>query len=75
MCYCIKGGLFYAYAPKSNLGSGKGFYMAVNIGYSIGFGYPAENYDPYLWFSTVYVLVCSLFLVEGPTVFLQLGAF
>ena len=31
--------------------------MAVNIGYSIGFGYPAEKYDPYLWFSTVYVLV------------------
>lgn len=31
--------------------------MAVNVGYSIGFGYPTEQYDPYLWFSIVYVLV------------------
>ena len=28
----IVGTLFYAYAPESNLGSGRGFYMAVNIG-------------------------------------------
>lgn len=51
------GSLFYAYAPMQNLGLGRGYYMAVNIGYSIGFGYPAEPYEPYLWFSTVYVLV------------------
>jgi len=36
--------------------------MAVNIGYSIGFGYPSENYDPYLWFSLIYVLVGSSFV-------------
>jgi len=62
LAWLLVGSLFYAYAPRSNLGSGKGFYMAVNIGYSIGFGYPAESYDPYLWFSTVYVLIGSSFV-------------
>lgn len=39
-----------------------GFYMAVNVGYSIGFGYPAENYLNYLYFSSCYVLVGSSFV-------------
>ena len=41
-----------------NLGFAKGFYHAVNIGYSIGWGYPSEEYfENYIWFSSVYVIV------------------
>jgi hypothetical protein len=31
--------------------------MCLNIGYSIGFGYPAEENNDYLYFSTLYVLI------------------
>ncbi|CAB9502092.1 expressed unknown protein [Seminavis robusta] len=55
--------MFYAYAPKSNLGFVKGFYMAINIGYSIGFGYPSENsYGNYIYFSSMYVLLGASFV-------------
>ena len=54
--------MFYSYAPESGLGIVKGFYMAVNIGYSIGFGYPEEQYLNYLFFSSVYVLVGSRYV-------------
>ena len=53
------GTAFYGFAKDSNLGIFKGFFMAVNIGYSIGFGYPIETSIHYLWFSTAYVLVGS----------------
>ena len=53
------GTAFYGYAKDSDLGIFKGFFMAVNIGYSIGFGYPIEESLHYLWFSTAYVLVGS----------------
>lgn len=55
--WVLTGTLFYAYAPESNLGIAQGFYMAVNIGYSIGWGYPAEPYTKYLWFSSFYVIL------------------
>ena len=56
--WLFAGTIFYGYAPGTNLGLGKGFYMAVNIGYSIGFGFPTESdQGAYLWFSTCYVLV------------------
>lgn len=41
------------------MGIVKGFYMAVNVGYSIGFGYPEEKFLNYLFFSSVYVLVSN----------------
>ncbi|CAB9509107.1 expressed unknown protein [Seminavis robusta] len=57
------GALFYAYAPKSNLGFVKGFYMAINIGYSIGFGYPSEaTVGNYIYFSSLYVLLGASFV-------------
>lgn len=40
-----------------HLGWAKGLYMAVNVGYSIGWGYPAEDSNSTRAFSTVYVLV------------------
>jgi hypothetical protein len=33
--------------------------MAVNVGYSIGWGFPLETYTPYLYFSSCYVVVGS----------------
>lgn len=41
------------------LGWSKGFYMAVNVGYSIGWGYPSENSNGSRVFSTFYVLIGS----------------
>ena len=56
--WLLIGTMVYGYGPKSNLGLGKGFYHAVNIGYSIGWGYPSEEYfDNYIWFSSAYVIV------------------
>lgn len=34
LAWLFAGALFYAFAPKSSLGIIKGFYMAINIGYS-----------------------------------------
>ena len=59
--WLIGGAAFYGFGREGQkLGWAKGFYMAVNIGYSIGFGYPPEvDEGGYLWFSTVYVLIGS----------------
>ncbi|CAB9514832.1 expressed unknown protein [Seminavis robusta] len=62
LAWVVVGFFFYSYAPKMNLGWRRGWYMAINIGYSIGFGEPGEDYDPYLWFSTIYVLIGSSFI-------------
>lgn len=55
MVWLFIGTLFYSYSM--NLGWSKGFYMAVNVGYSIGWGYPSEFSDESRVFSTFYVLV------------------
>lgn len=61
--WLLIGSFFYAYAPKSNLGIHKGFFQALNIGYSIGYGFPVEqNTNNYLLFSTWYVLVGASFV-------------
>ena len=49
LAWLLGGTFWYGYANHSDLGFIKGFYMAVNIGYSIGFGYPAEPHTPYHW--------------------------
>ena len=36
--------------------------MAINVGYSIGFGYPAEPYTNYHWFSSLYVIIGASFV-------------
>jgi hypothetical protein len=51
----LTGTLYYANAL--NIGYAKGFYMAVNVGYSIGWGYPIENSIDSRVFSIFYVLV------------------
>ena len=50
------GALYYAYGDMK-LYFCKGFYMAVNVGYSIGYGYPFETTDPEYWFSTIHVII------------------
>jgi len=49
------GTVYYAY--ELNTGWIKGFYMAVNVGYSIGWGFSEENSNGTWVFSTFYVLV------------------
>ena len=63
--WLLTGTLFYAYAPEQKLGFAKGLYMAVNIGYSIGFGYPTEDYVQYQWFSSFYVIVGASFVAAA----------
>jgi hypothetical protein len=64
------GSAFYAY--DLNLGWAKGFYMAVNIGYSIGWGDISESGEPSsLWFSTVYVLCGASFIAAALGFFAQ----
>lgn len=63
--WLLLGTMFYAYAPEMDLGLAKGFYMAVNIGYSIGFGYPTEPYIPYHWFSSFYVIMGASFVAAA----------
>lgn len=47
------------YATVNEVGWAKGFYMAVNVGYSIGWDFPHEISAGMKIFSTVYVLVGS----------------
>ena len=49
-------GLIY-YSIKNELGWGQGFYMAVNMGYSIGYGYPLEIDDQAMVFSIFFLLI------------------
>lgn len=49
------GTLFYA--VRNKMGFAKGFYMAVNVGYSIGSNYPREIDNVSLWFSVFNILV------------------
>mmetsp|Transcript_12559 Transcript_12559/g.21013 ORF Transcript_12559/g.21013 Transcript_12559/m.21013 type:complete len:422 (-) Transcript_12559:389-1654(-) len=55
LIWMLVGTVFYAY--ELNTGWAKGFYMAVNVGYSIGWGFPAEDSNGTRVFSTFYVLV------------------
>lgn len=71
LAWLLVGSLFFAYAPKSQLGLMKGFYMALNIGYSIGFGYPSEESNQYLYFSTFYVLIGASFVGMALTFFAE----
>merc|ERR1719453_595098 len=43
------GTAFYA-AGSMDLGFCKGYYMCVNVGYSIGWGYPVETLDSEFFF-------------------------
>lgn len=53
--WLVVGAAFYA--TNQDLGWAKGLYMAVNVGYSIGWGFPVENSDAARGFSIIYVLV------------------
>lgn len=58
--WLLTGTIFYAEAM--DLGYGKGFYMAVNTGYSIGWGDISEDKLYYQWFSLFYVLAGASFV-------------
>lgn len=53
--WLLCGTLVYAYPNK--LGWSKGFYMAVNVGYSIGWGWPQEINHAVMWYSVFHLLV------------------
>jgi hypothetical protein len=51
------GTVFYSIYDK--FGWAKGFYMAVNVGYSVGWGNLYEVYEESKLFSVIYVLIGS----------------
>jgi hypothetical protein len=55
LCWLLVGSLFYSYNGEYYWTNG--FYMAVNVGYSIGWGYPGKTNIPAMWFSIVYVMM------------------
>lgn len=70
--WLLIGSIFYGYHPDSfttpdgeepnELGFLKGFYMAVNIGYSIGWGDFVETTTGARVFSTIYVIIGASFV-------------
>lgn len=56
VAWMLVGTLFYSYAKGNKFGLAVGFYQAVNIGYSIGYGYPREPEEQNWWFSSFYVI-------------------
>lgn len=54
------GTLYYSYV--NHLGVSVGFYQAINIGYSIGYGYPREPLEQNWWFSSFYVILGASFV-------------
>ncbi len=59
------------YASRNQSGWAKGFYMAINVGYSIGWGYPTEIDDMCQLFSVVYVLLGSSAVAAALAYFAQ----
>ena len=53
------------YSLRLNLGYMRGFYFAVNVGYSIGYGDMTETIDQSQIFSTMYVIVGASFIGAG----------
>eukprot|EP00566_Odontella_aurita_P013769 CAMPEP_0113546324 /NCGR_PEP_ID=MMETSP0015_2-20120614/11742_1 /TAXON_ID=2838 /ORGANISM="Odontella" /LENGTH=445 /DNA_ID=CAMNT_0000446765 /DNA_START=353 /DNA_END=1690 /DNA_ORIENTATION=- /assembly_acc=CAM_ASM_000160 len=58
--WMIGGTLYYSYV--NHLGVSVGFYQAINIGYSIGYGYPREPMEQNWWFSSAYVVLGASFV-------------
>lgn len=61
--WLLGGTIFYKY--DLDMPWGKGFYMAVNIGYSIGWGDIIENSHSSKLFSIVYVIIGASFVGAG----------
>lgn len=59
------------YAVRNGLGWAKGFYMMINVGYSIGWGYPTEVDRRGLWFSVFNVFVGATAISYGLRLFAQ----
>lgn len=57
--WIVTGTAYYALG-SDNFGWQLGFYMAVNVGYSIGWGYPLDQNLESEWFSTFYLLAGAL---------------
>jgi hypothetical protein len=65
--WMVSGTVFYAI--RNELGWAKGFYMMVNVGYSIGWGYPVEIDYKVCWYSTINVLFGAVCLSFALSVF------
>lgn len=70
LIWLIVGSVFYSIVLDLNFATG--FYMAVNIGYSIGFGDISEAGETgSQWFSTIYVLIGASFVGAALGIFAE----
>ena len=60
--WIIVGTAYYASPGGMNLGFCKGFFKAVDVGYSIGWGYPAEETNGQMIFSVIYCIIGASFV-------------
>ena len=60
LCWITSGTVFYSI--RGSLGWAHGFYMMVNVGYSIGWGYPIEKDYACMWYSVFNVLIGATLL-------------
>lgn len=67
--WLLLGSVFYAVANKN--GAVMGFYMAINVGYSMGWGYPIEISDANMIFSIFYLLIGAFAVTFSLTHFAQ----
>jgi amino acid transporter len=65
----IAGTIFYAI--RNELGWPLGFYMMVNVGYSVGWGYPIELDNKCRWYSIINVVIGAIALSYALNVFAQ----
>ena len=55
--WMLSGTLYYSIGDK--FGWQLGFYLAVNVGYAIGWGYPLDPSKESQWFSSFFVIIGS----------------
>ena len=65
----MSGTLFYAY--YDDMGFGKGFFMSVNVGYSIGWGYPVDPNNQSIVYSIFHLIVGSSAVAAALAFFAQ----
>ncbi len=69
MCWLAIGTVFYSL--QFDLGWSKGFYMAVNVGYAIGWVYPVENTQSSEIFSIIFILTGASAIAAALSFFAQ----
>lgn len=69
--FLLVGTVFYTYYDE--FGWQMGFYMAINVGYSIGWGYPLDPNEGSEWFSVCYIIFGATIALAGVVFLIRLS--